>query len=384
MTAVSFECDFLVVGAGISGAAAAYELAAHGATVLLEMEDRPGHHSTGRSASLYTPNYGPKAVRAVCQAAYPFFRDPPRGFSDYPVLTPRGALSVAIDDPQGQLDRQLQDHGAEHPISEITPAEACRLCPPLRPDLFRRALYEPGVMDMDAAAIHQGFLRGFKSRGGRLAVAEPVTALEPMSGDSAGGWTAVTRTNRYHARVVVNAAGAWADRLASMAGVAPIGLEPRLRTAMVFEAPPEFCSAGQPVVDFADTEAYFKPEAGRIMASPGDATPSEPMDAYPDDMVVAELADYLERHTLLKIERVLRSWAGLRSFVADSVPVVGFAPDAEGFFWLAGQGGYGIMMAPVLARVTAGLVAGSGIPGDLRDYGIAEAMLRPGRTYQAA
>jgi D-arginine dehydrogenase len=235
-------------------------------------------------------------------------------------------------------------------------------------------------MDMDAAAIHQGFLRGFKSRGGRLAVAEPVEALER----GAGGWTAVTKNNRYRAHTVINAAGAWADRLAAMAGVAAVGLQPRLRTAMVFEAPPEFCGPSQPVVDFTDTDAYFKPEAGRIMASPGDATPSEPMDAYPDDMVVAELADYLERHTLLKIERVLRSWAGLRSFVPDSVPVVGFAPDADGFFWLAGQGGYGIMMAPVLARVTAGLVAGSGIPADLLDRGITEERLRPGRAYQAA
>jgi D-arginine dehydrogenase len=374
------ECDYLVIGAGISGAAAAYELAAHGVTVLLEMEDRPGHHSTGRSASRYTPNYGPKAVRAICQAAYPFFSEPPLGFSDYPLLSPRGALSVAIDDPTGQLDHQLRDFVPEHPISEITPTEACRLCPPLRPGLFRRALYEPGVMDMDAAAIHQGFLRGFKSRNGRLAVAEPVTALER----AADGWTAVTGNGRYHARVVVNAAGAWSDRLAAMAGVAPIGLQPRLRTAMVFEAPPEFCGPSQPVVDFADTEAYFKPEAGRIMASPGDATPSEPMDAYPDDMVVAELADYIERHTLLKIERVLRSWAGLRSFVPDSVPVVGFAPDAEGFFWLAGQGGYGIMMSPVLALVAAGLVTGSGIASDLRERGITSEALRPGRRYEAA
>jgi D-arginine dehydrogenase len=234
-------------------------------------------------------------------------------------------------------------------------------------------------MDMDAAAIHQGFLRGLKSRGGRLAVSEPVTALER----SASGWTVATAKERYQARVVVNATGAWADRLAAMAGITPIGLQPKLRTAMVFDAPPEFRGPTQPVADFTDTEAYFKPESGRIMASPGDVTPSEPMDAYPDDMVVAELADYIERHTLLKIERVQRSWAGLRSFVADAVPVVGFAPDAEGFLWLAGQGGYGIMMAPVLARVAAGLVAGSGIPADLRDRGIAEDALKPGRRYAA-
>jgi D-arginine dehydrogenase len=164
-----------------------------------------------------------------------------------------------------------------------------------------------------------------------------------------------------------------------MAGAASIGLTPCRRTVILVEAPPEFCGPRQPATDIADTWAYFKPEAGRILASPGDETPSEPMDAYPDDMVIAELADYLERHTLLKIERILRSWAGLRSFVADHAPVVGFDPRAEGFFWLAGQGGFGIMMSPVLGRATAALIESGALPDDLRERGLTPADLSPAR-----
>src|SRR4051794_13378394 len=171
------DCDFLVIGAGVSGAAAAWELAALGKTILLEMEDQPGHHSTGRSAALYTPNYGPGVVRQICQAAYPFFRDPPAGFAQHPLLSPRGALSIAVEDPDGIADRLLQDANGDHPIEEVSMARAITLCPSIRPGMFRRALYEPGVMDMDAAAIHQGFLRGLKARGGKLIVAAEVERL---------------------------------------------------------------------------------------------------------------------------------------------------------------------------------------------------------------
>ena len=372
---MTIDCDFLVIGAGVSGAAAALELATFGSVILLEMEDQPGYHSSGRSAALYTPNYGPALVREICQAASPFFNAPPAGFAEHPLLSPRGALTLGIDDPEGQIDALLRDFSPEHPIEEVTMQRAMELCPPIRPGAFRRALYEPGVMDMDAAAIQQGYLRGFKSRGGRLVLSSPVTALER----SAGLWTAVTRSERYRAPIVVNAAGAWADRIGTMAGAAPISLTPYLRTVMVVEVPPEFCGPRQPVADVADTWTYFKPEAGRILASPGDETPSEPMDAYPDDMVIAELADYLERHTLIKVERVLRSWAGFRSFVADHCPVVGFDPRTDGFFWLAGQGGYGIMMSPVLGRATATLIETGELPDDLRERGLTPADLSPAR-----
>jgi D-arginine dehydrogenase len=377
---MTIDCDFLVIGAGVSGAAAAYELAAHGNVLLLEMEDQPGHHSTGRSAALYTPNYGPPVVRQICQAAYPFFRDPPPGFAEHPLLSPRGALTITVDDPDGIADALLKDAGTEHPIEEVSMARAITLCPSIRPGVFRRALYEPGVTDLDAAAIHQGFLRGLKARGGKLIVSAEVESLER----SAGIWTAITRAGRFRAPIVVNAAGAWAERIGARAGAEHIGLQPKLRTAIVIDAPAEFCAPGVPCVDVIDTWAYFKPETGRVMASPGDETPVEPMDAYPDDMVIAELADYLERHTLLKIERILRSWAGLRSFVGDHCPVVGFDPKADGFFWLCGQGGYGIMMSPVLGRAAAELITRNRLPDDLAGRGVNAETLSPNRLVGGA
>jgi D-arginine dehydrogenase len=372
------DCDFLVIGAGVSGAAAAWELAAFGSAILLEMEDQPGYHSSGRSAALYTPNYGPALVRQICQTAGAFFQTPPVGFSEHPLLSPRGALTLGIEDPDGAMDALLREAPPEHPIAEISLKQAKELCPLIRPEVFRRAIYEPGVMDMDAAAIHQGYLRGFKGRGGQLTVSSTVTALER----SAGMWTAVTSSGRFRAPVVVNAAGAWADRIGVLAGLPKIGLQPCLRTVILVEAPPEFCGPRQPVGEVIETWHYFKPEAGRILASPGDETPVDPMDAYPDDMVIAELADYLERHTLLKVERILRSWAGLRSFVPDHCPVVGFEPKAEGFFWLAGQGGYGIMMSPVLGRATATLVDSGTLPDDLKERGLTPADLSPARLRQ--
>ena len=369
------DCDFLVIGAGVSGAAAAWELAALGNTILLEMEDQPGYHSSGRSAALYTPKYGPAAVRQICKAAGAFFNAPPPGCAEHPLLTPRGALTLGIDDPDNAIDKLLADAPPAHPIAEISLQQAMELCPIIRPGVFRRAIYAPGVMDMDAAAIHQGYLRGFKARGGRLAVSADVTALER----SGGQWTAVTANERFRAPFVVNAAGAWSDRVGALAGATRIGLQPCLRTVILVEVPPEFCKPTQPVGEVIETWHYFKPEAGRILASPGDETPVDPMDAYPDDMVMAELADYLERHTLLKIERILRSWAGLRSFVPYHCPVVGLDPRAEGFFWLSGQGGYGIMMSPVLGRAAASLIDVGQLPEDLRERGLTPADLAPNR-----
>jgi D-arginine dehydrogenase len=370
------DCDFLVIGAGVSGAAAAWELAALGSTILLEMEDQPGYHSSGRSAALYTPNYGPALVREICQAAGVFFNAPPAGFAEHPLLTPRGALTLGIDDPEGAIDELLKGAPPAHPIEEISLDRAMALCPLIRPGVFRRAILEPGVMDMDAAAIHQGYLRGFKARGGRLAVSATVTAFER----NRGAWIAVTASERFRAPVIVNAAGAWADRIGALADAARIGLQPCLRTVILVDVPPEFCRPSQPVGEVVETWHYFKPEAGRILASPGDETPVDPMDAYPDDLVIAELADYLERHTLLKIERIQRSWAGLRSFVPDHCPVVGLDPRAQGFFWLAGQGGYGIMMSPVLGRATAALIDTGALPEDLRERGLTPADLAPARA----
>lgn len=369
------ECDFLVIGAGVSGAAAAYELAAHGKVILLEMEERPGYHSTGRSAALYTPNYGPPLVCKIAQAAYPFLRQPPPGFADHDLLTPRGAMTVATAGDEHRLDAVLAHSLSAHPIEEVSVARALALCPLLRPEIPSRAAYEPGVMDMDVAAIHQGFLKGLKAQGGRLAVAQEAVAVERQG----ARWQVQTRDAKFAAPVVVNAAGAWADVLGQLAGCAPIGLSPRRRTGIIVDPPAEFYRPDMPMVDDIGTEAYFKPDGGRIMASPGDAEPVEPQDAQPDDMVIAELADWLERYTRIKIRRIGHSWAGLRSFVADDTPVVGFDSRQPGFFWLAGQGGYGIMMSGPLGRATSELIRHDRLPADLAERGIQPEELSPKR-----
>lgn len=370
---MTHQFDFIIVGAGISGAAAGYELAPFGSVLLLEMEDRPGYHSTGRSAALYTPNYGPPLVRHIAQAAYPFLREPPPGFADHALLTPRGALTVATRGDEGKLDALLGNSLAAHPIEEVSVARALDLCPLLRPETPARAMFEPGVLDMDVAAIHQGFLKGLKARGGSFAHSHEVVGIER----SAGLWRVRTREATFAASVVVNAAGAWADIVGQLAGCKPIGLTPRRRTGIIVDPPAEFYRADMPMVDDIGTEAYFKPDGGRIMASPGDAEPVSPQDAHPDDMVVAELADWLERYTRIKIRRVSHSWAGLRSFVPDEGPVVGFDAVQPGFFWLAGQGGFGIMMSGPLGRAASDLVRTGRLPADLVARGIQPEDLSP-------
>lgn len=366
--------DFLVIGAGISGAAAAYELAATGRVLLVEAEGAPGYHSTGRSAALYTRNYGVPVVQAINAASHAFFIDPPDGFAEHPLLTPRGALTLARPGAEDLLApiQALSSPGNE--IVPVTVAEALRLAPLLRPDGVAGGVYEAGVMDMDVAGIHQGFLRGARRRGAELRCDARVTGMRRQG----GGWQVAVGGETIAAGVVVNAAGAWADEVGALAGAKPIGLVPKRRTAILVDPPEGLAVEAMPLVEFAGDEAYFKPDAGKIMASPGDQTPTAPQDAQPEEWDTAVLVDWLQRHTTLQVRRVGHAWAGLRSFVADEAPVVGFDDDVENFFWLAGQGGFGIMMAPALSRAAAGLIAGTGLPADL---GVPAAAIAPARLH---
>jgi D-arginine dehydrogenase len=236
-------------------------------------------------------------------------------------------------------------------------------------------MLEPESMDLDANAIHQGFLRGLRARGGRV-----VTDAEVLSLERSGGvWRIRTPGESFAAPVVVNAAGAWADAVARLAGVAPIGLVPKRRTALTFNPPEGLQIDGWPMVVDASEAFYFKPDAGRILLSPADETPCDPCDAQPDELDVAIAVDRLEQATDLQVRRIHSKWAGLRSFVADRTPVAGFDPAAEGFFWLAGQGGYGIQTSPTMGRIAAALASDAPMPPDLVDRGVTEAALSPGR-----
>ena len=369
--------DVLIIGAGMAGASAAFFLAPHARVVLLERESQPGYHATGRSAAMYSQSYGNAAVRALTVASGDFYRQPPSGFSDYPLLTPRGALTVG---PAAQVDSLRE---AWHSMRTLVPNiewwtqdQVLRRVPVLRPEATEFAVYEPDAMDMDVHAIHQGFLRGARHAGAQLACNAEVRRVWREG----ALWCLETEAGRFGAPVIVNAAGAWCDLLAQLAGVAPIGLVPMRRTAFTFEAPAGVDIGGWPLVIAADESFYFKPDAGLLLASPANADPVVPQDVQPEELDVAIAVDRIEAATTLTVRQVKRKWAGLRSFVADKSPVVGFAPDASGFFWLAGQGGYGIQTAPALGELAAALVRGLPVPAQLAAFGVNLSDLSAGRS----
>jgi D-arginine dehydrogenase len=372
---MELDCDFMVIGAGIAGAAAAFELAAHGKVAMLETESRPGYHSTGRSAALYTRHYGGPTVRKLTAAALPFFTDPPPGFAEHPLLSLRGCLTIGSAEQRPAIDELLALGDSNSSIVELSPQEALKRAPHLRPGAFAYAAYEEATFDMDVAAIHQGFLRGLKARGGQVICDAPVQRLERIG----RAWHGASDQTLVRAPVVVNAAGAWADAIAGLAGARPVGLVPKRRTAIQIDLPPGTDTGTWPAVDEAGHGCYCKPETGRVMASPGDATPSEPCDAQPDEYDVAVIAEWLERMTTIPVKRINHKWAGLRNFVADEAPVAGFDDKVPGFFWLCGQGGYGIMLAPVLGRATAHIIQHGSLPGDLADRGLTLGELTPER-----
>ena len=373
------RCDFLVIGAGISGAAAAYELAPHGKTIVLEAESAPGYHSTGRSAALYTRNFGSPTVRAFNRASLPFLSAPPAGFSDHPLLNPRGALTIGKTDQRREIEEQVALGAADGSIVALSQAEALRRAPHLKPEAVAFAAYEEGVMDMDVAAIHQGFLRGLKARGGTVVCDAGVTAIDRRN----GAWHAQTPAGEFVASIVVNAAGAWADKVAALAGAQPVGLVPKRRTAIIVEVPNGTDTRSWPAVDEVGYGCYCKPETGRVMASPADATPVEPCDVQAEDLDVAIVADWLERSTHIPVRRIARRWAGLRCFVADDGPVCGFDDGVDGFFWLCGQGGYGIMMSSSLGRTAASLITRGELPADIATAGVTPSDIGPDRTRRA-
>ncbi|HEY0832614.1 MAG TPA: FAD-binding oxidoreductase [Azospirillum sp.] len=375
------RADFLVIGAGMAGASVGYELAAHGRVLVLEREGQPGYHSTGRSAALYTQTYGHAVVRALTVASWDFHTRPPAGFAEHPLLTPRGVLLIGRADQSAAVDAACAQARLLTPtVERFDTARALERCPALRAECVAGAVWEPDAMDMDVHAIHHGYLRGLKARGGTLVADAGVNALTRRD----GLWVAETAAGVFAAPVVVDAAGAWADAVAGLAGVRPVGLVPKRRTVATFD--PVFDEpalgaglADWPMVIDIDEAFYFKPEGGRLLASPADETPVEPCDAQPEELDVALAIDRVEQVARFHVRRISHKWAGLRSFVADKVPVAGFDAAAEGFFWLAGQGGYGIQMAPALARTAASLITGAGVPADVARLGVTAADLAPAR-----
>ncbi len=341
--------DIIVIGAGMAGMSVASLLAENASVIVLERESQIGYHSTGRSAAMFIANYGNETIRRLNHAARP---DLEGGLLGDSVLSPRGKLMVATEETLGELESDLTEANG---MERLSPDEACTMVPILRREKIVAATYEADAQEIDVDLFLQGCNRMFREHGGTLVCDQEANAIR-KEGSS---WRVSTLNGDYTAPIVINAGGAWADELGKMAGLAPIGLTPMRRSAAIMKVPEELSGYRQwPIVISADESWYAKPEATGLMVSPGDEDPVPPQDIYPDDMVLAGGIYRFEQMTRFPVTKPTHVWAGLRSFVADRTPVVGFDPGAEGFFWLAGQGGYGIQTAPAMARLARALIAG--------------------------
>lgn len=372
----AIPADFVIIGAGIAGASVAHWLAPHGRTIVLERESQPGYHATGRSAALFMESYGTAQVRALTLASRAFLEAPPEGFSEYPLLTPRGAMMVGTPAQQAELDEHWEVLSALSPRARrLSPEEACALVPALRADLLAGAVYEPDAADMDVHAIHQGYLRGMRRAGGTLVCDAEVTALQQAD----GLWRIEAGGKTYEAPVVLNAAGAWCDLIGRLAGARPLGLQPCRRSAFIFAGPADQDCTQWPMVHGASEDWYIKPDAGLLLGSPANADPVDPQDVQAEELDVALAIHRIQEMTTLQIRRPTRTWAGLRSFVADGDLVGGFDAQLPGFFWIAAQGGYGIQTSAAMGETCAALARGLPVPAHPASFGLTAEMLSPHR-----
>ena len=370
------ECDFLIVGGGIAAASVGYELAKHARVLVLEREELAGYHSTGRSAALFMQGYGTPQVRALTAASWRFLNSPPPGFADYPILKPRGALLVAGIGDEPALRREYEELRKSSATARLlTAPQTCAMVPVLRPDRITGGLFDPDAADIDVDVLHQGFLRGIRRAGGSIVCNAEATHLS-RAGDT---WSVRAGGVVYRAPVVLNAAGAWADRVATLAGARTIGLQPRRRSAFMFTPPEGVPTHDWPAVVSIRHEWYFKPDAGMLLGSPANEDPVEPQDVQAEELDIALGVHRIEEATTLSIRRPTGIWAGLRSFVADGDLVGGFDAAVPGFFWVAGQGGYGIQTCAAMGEGCAALARGLPLPQTLVAHGLTAAMLSPGR-----
>ena len=368
------EFDAIVIGAGMAGASVAYFLAPHARVLVLERESHAGMHSTGRSAALFSETYGSAQVRALTRATRPFLAKPPAGFAAEPILGPRGSTIIGN---ATQVDEVRALYEAIVPFTrDVELHDAARLqaaVPVLRSEVAQIGLHEPGAADIDVNELHQGFLRGLRARGGQLRLDVAIRAIER----DAGGWRVDAAEHSFRAPLLLNAAGAWVDQVAKLAGVAPLGIVPKRRSAFVFDPPEGMATARWPFVMGFGENFYFKPDAGLLLGSCANADPVEPHDVQPEEYDIALGIYNIEQATTMTIRRPRRTWAGLRSFVADGDLVGGFATDAPGFFWVAAQGGYGIQTSAAMGEACAHLALGLPLPTPLVDAGLTAALLAP-------
>ncbi|WP_129791127.1 FAD-binding oxidoreductase [Sphingosinicella sp. CPCC 101087] len=373
------DADFLIVGGGVAGLSAGAALARHGRVVVTEAEESLGHHSSGRSATFSHFGIGNRIVRSMTAHSRAFFLEAGEG-----VLCRRSpALFVATEEMRTALEMLARDmttfSACIEPQSE---SEMLRRFPPLRTgtDAIVAGLLDPDGLRLDSDALLQSYARSIRTSGGEVLTGRRLRTVEPAG----GGWRVESENGEtWTAPILINAAGAWADEIAQAAGVRPIGLKPLRRTIIVVDPPAGAEVRGWPFVKTAVDDFYILPESGRLMASPVDEVESGPCDAQPEDYDVALAAWKVERYTTLSVARIAHRWAGLRTFTRDRTPAAGFDAQAPGFFWLAGQGGFGLQTAPAMAEAVESLVTGAAWPDALARAGIEAADLRPERLHEA-
>ena len=372
MSSNNLSADVVVVGGGIAGVSAGFFLAEAGRRVVLaEAEDVLAYHTTGRSAALFFENYGSPLNRYLTRAGREFFTDPPAGLADGPLLTRRGAVYVARP---GQERRLEEESATGEGWRRLDADDVTELVPYLRPGRFAAGLWEPDAADIDVAALHQVFVRGMRRAGARILTGCPVAGL---SGGEGGGWTVTAGERTIACRTVVNAAGAWGDSVAERAGAEPVGLSPMRRTAFTVPGRAEWAEA--PLSADIEMNWYAKPDGGQMLCSLAEENPSPPCDARPREIDVALAIDRINDASLIGIRAVRSSWTGLRTFAPDRNMVIGFDERAEGFFWLAGQGGTGIQTAPGAGRLAAALIENGEPPPEMREAGFTAEELSPAR-----
>lgn len=374
--------DILVIGGGIAGLSAASRLARHATVAVLERETAVGYHASGRSATFLHLGIGTGLVRALTASSRAFFVTPPEGFAPVPLAEQRPAMFIARHEEEGALAAlHAEMCRASDAIERVDGAGMLARVPVLQigPRQFTAALIDHGACRLDSDALLQAHVRAIRRHGGQVVTGAEVIGIERRG----SRWVIDTPGESWSAAILVNAAGAWADRTAQLAQVRPLGLQPLRRTIIAFDPPEGVATVDWPFVKTVNDGFYMLPDAGRLLASPMDVSPSEPVDARPEELDIATAAWRVEQATTMAVRRTVARWAGLRSFLPDGNPAVGFDSDASGFFWLAGQGGYGLQTSPALSLAADALVRGADWPEPLAAAGIRPEQIDPARLRSA-
>jgi len=360
----------VVIGGGIAGLSLAAAVRDWAEVIVIEREPHLGYHASGRSAALFTETYGNRLVRGLTLASREAIVE--GGF----VAHRRGALHVGWRGDDAAIDRLAGELQALVPsVRRLSAAELHALVPVIATEATCGGVYEPDAVDVDTGKMLGSSASALKAGGGIIRTGEEVREIA-HAGD---GFHIITSAGEHRADIVVNAAGAWVDVVAGLAGLSGLGFQPKRRTAFLFDPPAGTDIAGWPLVVDLHEQFYFKPDAGRLIGSLADETDSEPCDAWPEDIDVAIAVDRIEQATSMRIGRPSTPWAGLRTFAPDRTPVAGFDPRLPGFFWLGGQGGYGFQVSLTLARLSSALMRGDPLPADVTALGVTAAALAPDR-----